>query len=467
MFVRSRPARCFGLSAMCVAALAGVSNASPPPGPATETRTETGADGAGAADVRLAREADPEVIFRIALERNPDLREERARVTASRARVRQASRLPDPRLKYEQWGVPLRQPLALGMSDTIMLGVSQTFPALGSRDGQRLIAEADREMAAANELSRRRDLRAQVRRAFADYYRANRQVSLHREHVALTAELVEIARAAYRSGQRAQQDVLRLSLELSRMHSDVAHLAQEEISARALLNALMARPIDAPLGPPAEIALPAPPAAGAASSESADLESRRPEMTVAQAATRRSDAAVEVARAEARWPSLTVGADYWYMPLMPDPHGYGLVLSMSLPWLNPGRRDAIEAAQQAALAERHALESVRTTLRYEIADARAKHRAAEALFAIVDRDLLPQARRNYDAARAGYAAGQSDAIALLDALRSYLDVRLDRVRALVHLEMTAAELERVAGAPVPTPAEEPLARAAEREGEKR
>lgn len=434
-------------------------------------------DGAAAGEARLARQVDPEVIFAIALARNPDLLEERARVTASRVRVRQAARLPDPRLKYEQWGVPLRRPLDLGMSDTIMVGVSQAFPAPGSRDGQRLIAQADEQIAAATELSRRRDLRAQVRRAFADYYRANRQVILHREHVALTAELVEIARAAYRAGQRAQQDVLRLSLELSRMHSDVAHLEQEEISARSLLNALMARPIDAPLGPPSDLAVPTRPAANASpkvaertpstrtntattlpptpersepGAAAADPETLRPEMAIAEAARRRSEAAVEVARAEARWPSLTLGADYWYMPLMPDPHGYGLVLSMSLPWLSPGRRDAVEAAQQIASAERHALDSVRTTLRYEIADARAKHRAAESLFTIVERDLLPQARRNYDAASAAYAAGQSDAIALLDALRSYLDVRLDRVRALVHLEIAATELERVSGTGPPS-----------------
>jgi outer membrane protein TolC len=391
-------------------------------------------------ETALAREAAPSVILRIALARNPDLREEQARVAAARARTRQAARLPDPRLKYELWGVPLRRPFTLGRADTVMIGLNQTFPALGTLDAQERMAAEEAGGAEATELGRRLDLRAQVRRAFADYYRANRETLLHREHVELTSQLVELGRASYRAGQRGQQDVLRLSLELSRLHSDLAHIEQEEHSARALLNALMNRPLDAPLGPPAELLPAAEPPPGSAGDEA--VEARRSEVAAARAALRRSEAAVELARREARWPTFMVGADYWYMPMLHDQHGYGAMVSMSLPWLNPGRRDAIKAAEESAAAERSALESVRNTIRYQLRDAAARFRAARSTFTIIDTDLLPQAQRNFEAARAGYKAGQGDAISLIDALRSYLDVRLDRIRALVHLETAATDLER-------------------------
>ena len=84
-------------------------------------------------------------------------------------------------------------------------------------------------------------------------------------------------------------------------------------------------------------------------------------------------------------------------------------------------------------------------IRYQVRDARARHEAARSTFAILDTDLMPQAQRNFDAAYASYAAGQGDAIGLVDALRSYLDVRLDRIRALVHLTNTAADLARATG----------------------
>jgi len=46
---------------------------------------------------------------------------------------------------------------------------------------------------------------------------------------------------------------------------------------------------------------------------------------------------------------------------------------------------------------------------------------------------------------AEYAAGRGDAAALLDALRSYLQVRIERVRALAELASSQADLERAAG----------------------
>ena len=64
---------------------------------------------------------------------------------------------------------------------------------------------------------------------------------------------------------------------------------------------------------------------------------------------------------------------------------------------------------------------------------------------IIDQDLLAQAKRSLEATQAGYAAGQGDAVALLDALRTYLQVRIERVQALAALASSQADLERAAG----------------------
>jgi cobalt-zinc-cadmium efflux system outer membrane protein len=391
----------------------------------------------------LGREAHLETIMRLALERNPELAEEAARVASARARADEARRLPDLQLKYEQWGVPLRRPLALREASALMFGLSQTLPAPGTLDARSRVAAEETSGATASEQARRRELRARVRRAYADYYRADRELRLHREHVDLTVRLVELSRASYRAGQRAQQDVLRLGLELSRLHRDLAQIQQERISAQALLNALVNRLPDAPLGPPVELdpgALPPLPPGDASS-----LQAHRPEVAAATAALRRSEAVVDLARRERRWPSLTIGADYMYMPLMDEPHAYGAMVMLNLPWFSGARRDAIQAGEHAVTADRRALESVRNLLRYQLRDAQARHDAARSTFTIVDQDLLPQAQRNYESAYSSYAAGKGDAIGLVDALRTFLEVRIDRVRALVQLATTAADLARVSG----------------------
>jgi outer membrane protein TolC len=361
--------------------------------------------------------------------------------------------LPEPQLKYEQWGTPLRRPWAVRESNAVMVGVSQALPAWGTRAARSRMAEEDEATAVADVAIRRRELRVRVRRAFAEYYRADRELRLHREHVELTTRLVELARSAYRAGHGVQQDVLRLQLELSRLHRDLAHIEQEGISARAQLNALMNRPVDAPLGPPAALpaeAAPAPTPPPQVPPTPVDADpavARRAELAAAAAAVRRSDAALTLARNERAFPTVTLSLDYMYMPMMAAPHGYGAMAMFGLPWLSAGKHDAVRAAELTVAADRHALAAARNDAAFELRDARARYDAARSTFTIVDTQLLVQAQRAFDAAYSAYAAGKGDAIGLIDSLRSYLDVRLDRVGALVHLELAATDLARAASDP--------------------
>jgi outer membrane protein, heavy metal efflux system len=401
------------------------------------------ADASGADEAELARSARPETILRVALGRNQDLAESQARASAAEARAQAASRLPDLELKYEQWGVPLARPYALDEAQTLMLGVRQTFPAWGSLDARQRAAAEDAGSARDRSRVRRQELAAQVRRTFATYYKADQELRLHLEHVTLTSRVLELARLNQRTGHGSLQDVLRLELELTRLHTDVARIEREGRSSRALLNALMDRPPDAPLGPPEDLTVA--PAVDVALTEK-DLYARRPEIDAAGRAVRRSEAMLDEAQRAARYPSIMVGLDYWYMPTAADFHqAYGATVGINLPWLSGRHGDEQRAAEQTVRAEKHALESTKNAVRYELRDAAARVDSAKQSFAIIDQELLAQARRSLEATQAEYAAGHGDAVGLLDALRSYLQVRIERVRALAELAASEADLERAAG----------------------
>jgi len=240
-------------------------------------------------------------------------------------------------------------------------------------------------------------------------------------------------------------DVLRLELELTRLHTDVAHLEQQQRSAGALLNALMDRDPDAPLGPPEDLSVVPPSPLDLAALER-DIDANRPEIAAATHAVRRGEALQDDANAAARFPNLMVGLDYWYMPAFPDfHHAYGAMVGINLPWLASRHRDEQREAEAMVEAERHALAATRNTVRYELRDAAARVDSARQSFTIIDQDLLAQAKRSVDATQAAYAAGQGDAAGLLDALRTYLQVRIERVRALTDLASSQADLERAAG----------------------
>jgi len=396
-----------------------------------------------AGEAELAGTARLDTIVRLALARNPDLAEAEARARASEAHGEAETRLPDLQLKYEQWGVPLARPAALDQANTLMLGVRQTFPAWGARDARRRAAAELAGGADDAARAQRQDVVAQVRRAYAAYYRADQELRMHVEHAGLTSRILELAKLNQRTGHGSLRDVLRLQLELTRVHTDLAMLEREQRSSRALLNVLMNRPPEAPLGPPEDLAVVA---GGDVTALEHGLEGRRPEVDRAARAVRRSQALLEGVRREARFPELMVGLDYWYMPAFPDFHqAYGAMVAINLPWFNGGRRAEEREAQATLTADRHALESARNTVRYQLRDAAARVDSARRSFTILDQDLLPQARRNLEATQAEYAAGGGDAAGILDALRSHLQVRIERVRALAELASSQTDLERAAG----------------------
>jgi outer membrane protein TolC len=329
-----------------------------------------------------------------------------------------------------------------------MIGLRQSFPAWGSLDARARAANADAVAAGDAVRGREQELAAQARRAFATYYRTDHEARMHLEHAGLTSRLLEISRAQYALGRGTQQDGLRLQAELSRLHAEVTSVEQQRTSARALLNALMDRPADAPLGPAPEIGF-AQAIAGKdddalAASERA-LDERRPELLAAARAVTRTEAALDASKREATLPTVMVGADYWYMPTLEMKHGYGAMLTVSLPWLNTRHRDEVKSAEQLLTAERSALAAQRASARYQLHDAAAKVRAARAALTILHTRVLPDARRAYESAEAQLQAGHGDVGALVEAARAYLGVRIDEVRAIAELQASRADFTRAAG----------------------
>ncbi len=399
---------------------------------------------AQAAPDALAREVRLETVLEIAERTNPEIREAQERVRSADARALAAGRLPDLEAKYEQWGVPLARPYALNEAATLMFGVRQAIPAPGVLGARSRAAEGDAQMLAEAERARRQDIRLRVKRAFYEYYRAEREYRIHLEHVALETRIVELARQNYQVGRATQQDVLRTVVDLSRLHNDVVDLVQQLESSKARLNTLMARPIDAALGPPSEVT------ADVRQFEpvqiDATVDERRPEVVAAKIGIQRSEAALDAARTEATVPSLMVGADYWFQPTSSVEHAYGAMVSINLPWLSGRRRDEVRNAEHTLAADIRSFESTRNSARFEARDALARLSAARQSFRIIDQQVLPQARQSLEAAQAAFSAGKGDALGLLDAARSYLQVRIEQVRAVARLGSSLGELERAVGA---------------------
>lgn len=412
----------------------------------TRGRTDTPAPTVAQDEETIAKEARIDAITRVALQKSPSILEARARTHAALARVKATGRLPDPELKWEIWGQPLHRPWALGETQMHMIGLRQSFPASGSLDAYTRVAYEEAKVALELQHARELDVVADVHKAWSSYFAADREKAIHLEHAELTRRLVDLSKVQLQVGKTGQGDVLRLSLELTRVHNDILLIDQQTATSRARLNVLMGRPLDAAIGPPPE-----PRAADVAPRVDAlrAMVTKRPEMAAAGAAVKKSEAEVDAKKSEARVPTVMVGLDYQVMPMVAQPHHFGAMVQISLPWLNPRHGEEVKAAEAIVVAEKSAAAALEAMIMLQVHEALARYEAARASFVLIDTGLVPQAQKTFEAFQATWAAGGGDSLSVVDGLRTYLQVRVDRSRALAQLEIALADLERAIGGPLP------------------
>lgn len=392
-------------------------------------------------DKMLSASLDLDLLIRVAIDRNPELKELLARSKAGAEEVRRASSLNDPMFKVESEAVPIRKPLAFDRDQTNMFGLRQDFPFPGNLGLRGEAALRDAESMYQMFRDRQRDVVARVKRAYFEYYAMTKEIEIHLEHVRLLEEFEKISGAKFRTGQVSQQDVLKPQVELVMLHNDVLGMSQRAESAKAAINALLNRPQEAALGKPRE------PIAPAEQFNLQDLSAKavssRPDLLAAELRVRSTESSLKVANREATLPDFSVGADYWQMPGTDD--AYGVMVSINLPWFTGKRRAEAAKMEHLLRAERAAVETARNRALFEVKDAFLRVEAARKSAVLFKGELIPRSNQSVDVSRANYEKDKASFLDLLDAERSLRDVKLKYYQALAQYEAAVADLERAVG----------------------
>jgi outer membrane protein TolC len=380
-----------------------------------------------------------------ALARHPSLVAAAHRVRALTARAGAEGSLPSPELMLEVWRIPFSRPYALDQANMIMLSVRQQFPAAGSLDFMAEATALEARAEAAKVAAEARAILREVDRAFVDYAEATMLHGAHLAHRRILEQMAGAARARYSAGAPLG-DVTKAELERARLDVHVAHEHGMIEEARAKLNGLLARPVGAALGPPR---IEEPQTVHLSAEEAAaQAVAKSPEVAAADLMEKSARSSVRAADREALVPSFMVGFNYFH-PTAGQPVGYGVSLSMSLPWLWGAGSNRARSAEHRAAAERASAENARLRVRTGAATALASVRAAARQYLILRDVALPAARRALDVAQAAYASGGADVLAWLDAERSSLDVSIELATAQANLARALADLDWAAGEHLP------------------
>jgi outer membrane protein TolC len=260
------------------------------------------------------------------------------------------------------------------------------------------------------------------------------------EQSALVGQLAVIARAHLASGQGMEADVLRLDNEQARLDAERRALATETRGAEAMLNAALARSVDA--GVP-ELAWSDDLREPAATSVLVQKAlARRPELVAARADRARAGAEVDVMRSMYT-PMAFVRAGPAYSML--EGGGVMAMVGVSVPlWREKLGAGVDEARAMTSMADAE-LAAMERMITGRIATSRERVLAEhERLLALRD-DILPRARLVVQSATGSFGAGQGPMVAVLDAARDLRDVRMQELMARVRLGTAWASLQRETG----------------------
>jgi cobalt-zinc-cadmium efflux system outer membrane protein len=396
-------------------------------------------------DAELAQPVDRALVVRVAVARNRTIAAAMQRAHATGLAGRAEGALPPPEAMVQVWQVPVSRPYALD-SQMIMVGVSQSFPAPGSRGAREAARTSEARALEAMAKDRGRLVARQAAHAFADYVEATARHTVHREHRDVAARVMAMAEARQASGG-ALTDVTQADVEAARVEADVVTDATLEESARARINVLLGRAAGLPLGAPRTVDPEVP--AWPLDELLAQARDARPELRAASAEREARRMDERAAAREATWPAFSVAALYFAPTTSMPEHGYGVNASMSLPWLW-GAAGARQDAQRAQLAAATTAEQgAHVDVDAEVVLASAAARSAALRLGVLLGRALPATGRGFDATWSAYATGQRDVLTLLAAERAVVDVREQIVTTRAALDHALADLDAAVGLDVP------------------
>jgi outer membrane protein, heavy metal efflux system len=383
----------------------------------------------------------------LAAQLNPKLRLLEQKTAAAWAKVRYVDKLPDPTIGTNVFAHPIET--AAG-SQRASLSVMQMIPWLARLDAQTQQAAYEAMALQQNYEAERLKVVAEVRVAWTRLYVLGKQLETLQSSRQLLETLVEVASAKIATGEASQGDVLRGTLELSRLKEQEVNLQRQVASTRAVLNSLLARDADHPLPIPAEIQVRLP--GGDHQFLLEQARTKQPEIEAARLRTGASSWGIEVARLRQR-PDFSLSANWFAIddnrPASPivdvgrDAWSVGMQMSIPL-WHGKYKAMAEEATWNHFST--HA-EVEETVLRYDalLQDLWARATAAHEVSNLYRETIIPQARQTLETDQRSFAENTVEFDRLIQDFRNLLVLELTYHQSRGELAIAVARIEQAVG----------------------
>ncbi len=399
----------------------------------------------------LSEYSGPEDYLRYALFHNPDVEAAYQQWRVAAERLPQVAALPDPRLNFGYYLVEVQT--RTGPQEA-RLGFQQTFPWPGKLKGKE-----DAASRAAVAMWRRFEaarlaVTERVLSTLHDLEYLDATITITGENLELLRTFEEVLRARYRVGAGSHPELIRVQVELGQVEDRLVQLRAMRPVYLADLNAVLNRPSDAPVSTVRDIPVRVASVSAEELFEMARLSN--PALLALEDSIEEQRFLTEVARKDGL-PDLTVGLDYVFtgnaaISSTPDSGQDPVLLSFGVNL--PIWREKYDAGVRESVARRLTIvnqrEGLAALLAASIQRAWFEHIDADRRVRLYERTLIPKAEESLRASLAGFRAGGTSFLNLLDTERTLLEFAVVAERARADRGKALARLNTLVGAPVPT-----------------
>lgn len=378
-------------------------------------------------------------VLEIAKKENPEIKAAKKKWEAARARIFQEATPEKPRVDLERMYAP-KDGSIVRDADEKNVAISQEIPFPTNLYWKGRVARREADMAEASYHAKELEVLARVKTAYAMLFLSRHSIHIFEENTDLMRRFSRVAESKYAAGKASQADALKAQVELSKMLNMLVTLEQEKETNQAMLNSLLNRLPQAPLGVPED------PKTQNLEPGLEELQAlalkERPELREANGAVEKSGSSVWLARSD-YLPDVML--QYRRRNRMSGPDSQDAVVGFSVPlwfWKQGSMVKEAKAEREMAMAEYQATKNM--TL-FDVKNMLVKVQTAQRLVELYRTSVLPQSQQALTVTEAAYRADRMGFLDLLDAVRSLLGFRLEYYQYMADYERFLAELERSVG----------------------
>lgn len=380
-----------------------------------------------------------------ALKNNPSLQAAHLQTEAARTQIRQARAWEAPQVGVEFFQTPIQSfpnPIKDGMETDYF--VQQMIPFPGKISNMAKAARSNAEMSAENYNALERKIIRELKSAYYELYLVQRKIEINAENQMLLRQFVDIAMKQYEVGMGKQVDIFRAQTELSSLITEGINFEQERKVAEAMINTILNRPANAPLGYVPDLV---------DTTATWTYDQIMPLALEVRPELKAMDYNISMNRAELALskreyvPDLMVRFMYKDMANTGDDF-WALMGGVSVPlafWSKGKFKGKVQENQLNVNRAEQQYTEMRNMILFEVQEALVKVESNKNIVELCKNTIVPQAEQTLQSTLAAYQTGKTEFLMLIDAYRMLLMAKLDYHEAVMNYMTSLAQLEQAVG----------------------